>query len=79
MRCLKQKDCFFFDEKCYLRLCEDCLVYSMKVTTDKERPVALTCDKNHVLNFIKEEETYEDICCKCHRNRVIRLVCIFCD
>jgi hypothetical protein len=78
MRCGQAKGEYHFDHGCGVRLCEDCMVYCMTVTTDKERPVTLTCDKNHVLNYLTEEEDYEDTCCKCAKEKPIKLACIHC-
>lgn len=30
----------------------------MKVTTDKERPILIKCDKNHVLMYINDPGDY---------------------
>lgn len=51
----------------------------MNVTTDRERPVVLTCNQNHTLNYLKEVEEYHDVCCQCMKRKYIRLACISCE
>lgn len=50
----------------------------MTVKTDKERPVTLTCDKNHILSYSNDQEEYQDTCCKCQKNKSIKLFCLHC-
>ena len=68
----------YHDPKCDVRLCSDCLLYSMQVTTDKERPVMLACQKGHALSYLKEEDI-EEVCCQCQKTKYIKLLCIHCE
>jgi hypothetical protein len=51
----------------------------MRVTTDKERPVLLKCDKNHVLMYICGAEDYLDTCAQCQQQKIVKLACNYCE
>lgn len=79
MKCSKKHNKYYYDQSCFTRLCEDCFNYCMKVTTDKERPVLLKCDKNHVLMYICGAEDYYDNCSKCEKQKIVKLACNYCE
>lgn len=78
MKCGKNEDVYYYDRICNTRLCEACVTYCQSVTIDKQRPIILKCDKNHVLTYVTGPEDWYDTCVGCKRHRIIRLRCYYC-
>ena len=79
VRCGKEEQFYYVDEDCCTRLCEECLIYCMRVTTDKERSIPMKCEEGHPLQYSADEEDYQDECCRCGRERYIKWFCPSCE
>jgi hypothetical protein len=62
-----------------VRLCEECVEYCRRVTSDKLRPITLKCQKNHVLVYILGMEDWYDNCVACKKYKSIKLRCMYCS
>ena len=79
MRCLRQCEEYYFDRKCRVRICEECMEYCKKATGDKKRCIIQKCDKNHVLTYISGPTDYLDYCSECKQQKIIKLKCFVCE